>query len=429
MSLSRAFVMRCVACCGLLLSSCTMTSLLLGGGSIAASRIFKPPMWKQNAFVGSLFRATQSDTSNFALSPFGLASVLSMAYIGATNETALCMATALQINDRQDDVAGLFKDYYRGLEQISYRDGIHLTLSNSIWPRKGFAIQPKFVQAAYLGFKADVISIPMDNSGVAQINDYVMDKTHNRIANFLSPPLDPSTELILINTLFFKGQWKRKFDVSDTYPEAFKTPSGTVETDFLHRSGAYDFVQAPTYTALYLPYEGEMAEMILILPNPDADLSAVTKELGRGLLKNCDSTAEYQQVDVSIPKFSIRSSLNLAEPLVNMGMGVAFSQQAEFTGISTNSTFFISQVIQEVQVDVDEEGTEAAAATALMSIGGLPPRPSERTFKADRPFLFVLREKTSKLILLVGQVVDPSPHAAARTDSDASDSPAPQSTL
>lgn len=405
-----------VALAGALVVSGCMTQLLLSGGALAATRLLGGPEWRHPEFAGALFRAAAPAEGDVALSPYGAASVLALAYTGATNETARGMAAALCLDDRGTEVAGVFQKINRALVAAGADDGIKIAFSNSLWPKTGLKLEQAFVDTAHRGFDADVIPVAMDESGRARINAFVKDKTSGMIPELIPPPIPADAELILVNTLHFKAKWLDEFKRGETASRTFHAPGGDVEVPFMRRTGAYRIAQGAGYAALYLPYWRETAEMVVLLPDAATGLAPLAKRLGRGLLEEADRAAELKQVGVALPKFSVKSALEFNEPFVKLGMGTAFSSLAEFPGIAPDVPLRISRVLQEVRVDVDEAGTEAAAATAAMMMRLSLPQPPEAEFVADRPFLFAIRERTTGVILFLGRVERP---AAAPGGADA----------
>lgn len=403
-----------VVLAGSLAVSGCMTELLLSGGALAATRLLDGPKWRHPEFSGALFRAAAPAEGNVAMSPYGAASVLALAYTGATNETARGMATALHLDNRSVEVAGIFKNINRALVAAGDNDGIKLSYSNSLWPRKGLPLVQTFIDTAHRGFDADVIPISMDESGRTRLNAFVKDKTSGMIPELVPPPIAADTELVLVNTLHFKARWLEEFKPGETRAQTFHAPGGDIEAPFMRRTGAYRVAQGGDCTALYLPYWRETAEMVVLLPNSPDGLASLAKRLGRGLVEEADLRATPKQVGVALPRFSVTSSLELGDPLIKLGMGTAFSNLAEFSGIATNAPLRISRVLQEVRVDVDETGTEAAAATAAMMVRLSLPRPPEVDFVADRPFLFLIRERTTNVILFLGRVERPTAASGGR---------------
>ena len=390
-----------------------MTALVAGAVGAGATAVLVPgePKWDHNNFAGDLYRLTApaEGEGNVAVSPYSVASVLALTYTGATNATAKGMASALCIENRGEEVAHVFRRINQALIDAGIDDGIKFQYSNSIWPKTGLTIKQSFIDTAHKGFDCDVIPVAMNEAGRTRINQFVAQETKGMIQEIIPPPLNDDTDLILLNTLYFKAKWRTEFKKSETADHVFHAPGGDLTAKFMSRTGAYRHAACDGYDALYLPYRGETAEMLVFLPHEDFGLNALAKAFGNELVKKTDAIASEKQVEVSIPKFSIESSMLLNKPLVNMGMGLAFSDLADFAGITSDCALKISKVIHKVRVDVDEAGTEAAAATAIMMMrSAMMPRPPQVEFIADRPFLFLIRERSTGVVVFMGRVEKPS---------------------
>ncbi len=390
-----------------------MTALVAGVAGTGAVAIFVPgePKWDQANFAGDLYRlsAPAEGQGNVAVSPYSVASVLALTYTGATNSTAKGMAAALCIENRGEEVAHVFRRINQVLIDAGIDDGIKFQYSNSIWTKAGLTLRQSFIDTAHKGFDCDIIPVAMNEEGRSRINQFVKGETEGMIPEIIPPPLNDDTDLILINTLYFKAKWLNEFKKSGTSNRVFHAPDGDLSAKFMTRIGSYRHSECERYAALYLPYRGETAEMIVFLPREDFGLDAIVKAFGTDLIKQTDAVSREKQVGVSIPKFSIESSMELNKPLVDLGMGLAFSDAADFSGITSDCALKINKVIHKVRVDVDEEGTEAAAATAIMMMrSAMLPRPPEVEFSADRPFLFLIRERSTGVVLFMGRVEKPS---------------------
>ncbi len=395
-----------------LIGSGCMTATVVAAGA-GAAYVFIPgeAKWNQGNFAGDLYRQSipAEGKGNAAISPYSMASILSLTYTGATNSTARGMASALCLEDRGEEVASVFRRINRALLAAGADDGLTLDYGNSIWPKTGLTLQQSFIDTAHKGFDCDVIPVPMNEMGRIRINQFVKDQTKGKIDGIIPPPLADDTDLILINTLYFKAKWLTPFPKDETADRVFHAPDGDVSAKFMSRTGAYRHAACEGYDALYLPYQGETAEMLVFLPSETFGMDALVKAFGTGFLKKTDAVAQEKQVGVSIPKFTIESSMELSQALVDMGMGLAFSDKAEFPGITSDYQLQISQVLHKVRVDVDEDGTEAAAATAVMMMrSSMMPRPPEVEFVADKPFLFLIRERSTGVVLFMGRLEKPT---------------------
>lgn len=398
-----AAVALCFVCAGCL------TAVVVGtGAAVVATTVFNEPKWDHENFAGGFFRAAAPKAGNVAVSPYSAATVLSLTYTGATNNTAAGMATALALENHGADAALVFQRLNRALADAGATGGIKLESSNSIWPKTGLVLNPSFVATAKKGFNCGVYPVMMNEDGRARINKFVLKETSGLVQGIIPPPLTDDCELILVNTLYFKAKWMREFEANNTTERAFHAPDGDVQAKFLSRTGAYKYAACNGYSALYMPYRGGKVEMVVFLPTEDFGMEAFVKELGRDLITRTDAVAAEKQVGVRLPKFSVESSLELKQPLINLGMGLAFSDMAEFPGITTDAPLKIDRVIQKVRVDVDEEGTEAAAATSVMMwAAAMMPLPPQEKFIADRPFFFMIRERTTNVVLFMGRIEKP----------------------
>lgn len=392
-----------------------VTAVIATGAGVGALRLLGAPEWRHEDFAADFYRVSAPVEGNAAVSPYSAASVLALTYTGARNSTAAGMATALSIENRGVEVATVFQKMNQALANAAANDGIKLDYSNSIWPRHGLLLNQPFIDSAHKGFDCDVVPVKMNEDGRAKINGFVAKKTSGLVKEIIPAPLAEDTELILVNTLYFKAKWLKQFKPGDTVDQVFHAPTGDVNTPFMSYNGAFRHSECDGYSALYLAYKGETAEMVVFLPTEEYGLDALVKAFGKDLIRKTDAAATDKQVGVFLPKFGIESTMDLNKPLVDLGMGLAFSAMADFSGITSDTSLKISKVVQKVRVDVDEEGTEAAAATAVMMLRAALPRPPQVKFVADRPFLFIIREKTTNVVLFMGRVENP---AAAGSPED-----------
>lgn len=408
-NIKRTLVLAFAIC--LFLTGCMTAVVATGVGAVAVVALMPgEPVWKTEAFAAEFHRAAMpaEGEGNVAISPYSVASVLALTYTGATNATAKAMATALSLEDRGIDVANVFQRINRALVAAG-SDDVELTHGLSVWPREGLTLNPIFIQTAHTGFDSDVVPVQMNETGREKINAFVRRQTHGMVKTIIPPPLTDSTSMILVSTLYFKGKWARPFPRAKTMPGTFHAPDGDVKATFMGDVGAFRHADCGDYTALYLPYRGGAVEMVVLLPREAYGMEALTRAYGPVLLRAIDEAASEKQVGVTFPIFSVSTSLDLKDALIGMGMGPAFSDHAEFSGIATDAPLKISRVLHQVRVDVGEEGTEAAAATAvMMTRSAMLPRPPQVEFMADRPFLFLIREVTTGVILFSGRLECPA---------------------
>jgi len=376
-----------------------------------------PAGWRQADFAAELYRhaaAEKGAGENVVLSPWGAANLFAMLQTGAKGDTARGMAFALQLGGVEppapDEVAATFSEARKNLSRAANED-VALELSDSLWLKPGFKVAPDFASRVRDAFAAEARTTEMGAKGREAINSFVKEKTHGRIPNLIDPPVldDPLTRLVVVDTVYLKAKWQMPFEKNATHDQTFHAPGGDIEVPFLHASRHAEILDAPECAALRLPYRFGTAEMLVVLPSPSNTLAEVEAKLSGPWLDRLAAKPWRGEAAIAIPKFDFGSEHDLKPILGPMGMGVAFDPgRADFGGIAP--LLYISDAVQKANVTVDEAGTEAAAATfAVMLASAMPgpPPPPPRPFVADKPFLFLIRETRTGLILFLGRVTKP----------------------
>lgn len=392
----------------------TAAAAVLVAAAVAASPA--PAAWRQADFAADLYRrsaAVSGADENVVLSPWGVANLFALLQIGARGDTAKGMAFALQLGGAEppepDAVAETFREARTNLSRAA-NDDVALELSDSLWLKPGFALSESFRSLARDAFDADVRFTWMGAKGRKEINGFVAGKTHGRIKDLIQPPVldDPLTRLVAVDTVYLKAKWGIPFEKDATCDRTFHAPGGDVEVPFLHDTRTAEILDAPECAALRLPYRFGSAEMLVVLPSPSNTLAEVEAKLSGPWLDRLAAKPWRGEAAIALPKFDFGSAHDLSKTLPFMGMGAAFDPaRADFGGIAPQ--LYIGTAIQKANITVDEEGTEAAAATFVAMVEGCigpdedPPRP----FVADRPFLFLVRETRTGLILFLGRVCKP----------------------
>ncbi len=373
--------------------------------------------WRQADFAARLYgtavSAAQAD-ENVVLSPWGVANLFALLQTGARGDTAKGMAFALQLGGVEppepEETAATFHESRTNLERAA-NDDVALELSDSLWIKPGLALSESFRSRAREAFDADVRFTEMGAKGREEINDFVAEKTHDRIKNLIRPPVldDPLTRLVAVDTVYLKAKWQNPFKKDATHDQTFHAPGGDVEVPFLHDTRHAEILDAPECAALRLPYRYGSMEMLVLLPSPSNTLADVEAKLSGPWLDRLAASPWRGEAAIALPKFDFGSEHDLKPILEPMGMGAAFDPaRADFSGIAPN--LFIGAALQKANVTVDEDGTTAAAATvAAIRCTALPPglEKPPRPFVADRPFLFLIRESRTGLILFLGRVCKP----------------------
>jgi serpin B len=363
-----------------------------------------------NRFALDLYRQWAGDGGNVFYSPWSISTALAMTYEGARGQTASEMQDVLHIPD--DDTR---RNAFRSMQERMNSEGkdYELNTANALWPQIDYPFLPEYMGVVrdYYGGEATELDYKTKTEESRQtINTWVEDKTKDKIKNLIPPGvLNPMTRLVLTNAIYFKGTWVLEFDPDDTRDSDFRvTPEKTVKAEMMALTGddaEFRYAETDDVQVLELPYEGEELSMLVILPKAD-DLAKVEEDLSLETLNRWRGSMYKQQVNVYIPKFKLETKYMMAESLKEMGMPTAFSAAADFSGMDGSRYLFISQVIHQAYVDVNEEGTEAAAATAVV-MERLSISPTT-VFRADHPFIFIIQERESGNILFMGKVADPT---------------------
>jgi serine protease inhibitor len=294
-----------------------------------------------------------------------------------------------------------------------------LSVANALWGQSGYPYNSDFLQLLSSDYGADLHQadfIHDAGDACSDINQWVALKTNDKIKDLLPPHvLDPTpravTRLVLVNAIYFKGNWDGPFDPSLTQDQPFHLDDQhSVNVPLMHKSGKMMGFDSDDMQALVTYYVGKRLEMVVLLPKTTTGLAALESKLTPDNLTTWVARAQDRQVDFFLPKFKLESQFELNDALASMGMPNAFdARTADFSGISSEPGLFLSHVIHKAYVDVNEEGTEAAAATAVgVAVPGCiiaPPPPM--TFRADHPFVFLIRDQATGAILFLGRVTDP----------------------
>ena len=373
-----------------------------------------------NDFGAELYGDLSSARGDVAISPASISTAFGMAFAGARGRTADEIASTLNY-PKVADFHASFGSVLRTMELR--RNGRTLSVNNALWLQENSPVQPDYEALIKRNYGAGLQRVDYKaNSEAArkQINAWVESKTNDKIRNLLSSQnVTRKTRSVLVNTVYFKADWADPFDKSETRPEDFTLANGNrVKRDLMHRQGNFLFAEKPGFKVLAMPYRGGETDMVVLLPKKHDGLAKVEQSLEgsglRALLTDLKESASHDRVEVTFPKFKIENRFELNEPLERMGMIIPFSDDSDFSGAKVvkprssdpeDWNLKISHVIHQVFVEVEEKGTEAAAATAIASIivtGAGPMRPP-KVFRADHPFMFLIRDRRTDAILFIGR--------------------------
>ncbi len=363
-----------------------------------------------NSFTFKLFRevsAASDADSNVFISPLSVAMALGMTLNGAAGETEDAMRAALDLAGlTRDEINQSFRsliDLLRGLDRQ-----VEFEIANSIWSRAGFPFYADFMNVNQQYFDARTQELDFSSPAAsATINDWVNQRTRGRIPSIVPEEIPQDLVMYLINAIYFKGAWTDQFDKSRTSKQPFHLAGGgTVSVDMMThgrpltvKGGRRDGVQL-----LELPYSREAFSMVVAAPDDPDDLSMVANTLSTGAWSDWISALGEGQAQVYLPRFSFSFDVTLNDALRALGMEIAFDENnADFSRMSPVQ-LFISEVKHKAFVEVNEEGTEAAAATSV----GMMPTSAPPSITIDRPFVFAITERLSGTILFIGRVMNPT---------------------
>jgi len=367
-----------------------------------------------NAFAFDLYARVRADKEhagkNVFFSPFSISSALAMTYAGADGNTATQMAKVMHYDLKEQELHPAFSDLTANFNKRGKAGSFKLAVANRLWGQRDYHFLQNFLELnkLYYGAGIERIDFKADPEKCRKIiNTWVEEKTEDKIKDLLKKnDLDRLVRLVLTNAIYFKGDWATQFDKKRTYDRQFTVSAGKkVKVPMMNQKAEFPYARGKGFSALELPYKGKELSMVLLLPDRKSTLEALEKKLDAKMLESALGKLREQKVVVGLPKFKMEWRLDLKKTLISMGMIDAFTTAADFSGMTGSRKLYIAKVIHKAFVAVDEVGTEAAAATAVvMKREGLSRYPR---FVADRPFVFMIRDKKTGGILFMGRVVNP----------------------
>ena len=371
-----------------------------------------------STFALDLYQTIKERGGNLFYSPYSISLALAMTYSGARGETEQQMADTLCFVLSQDRLHPAFNsldiELSRRGEGAKGKDekGFRLNVVNAIWGQKDYKFLSEFLDVLAENYGAglrilDFASAPEESR--LTINNWVSDQTEGRIKDLIPQGLiDSLTRLVLTNAIYFNAAWQEPFKEDATHDGTFYLLNGDeITVPMMRQTESFGYGEGDGYQAVELPYDGREVSMVILLPTA-GNFESFEDSLDAQRLDEIIGGLEYRRVALTMPKFEFDSDFSLGETLAAMGMPVAFSSGADFSGMTGNRELFIADVVHKAFVSVDEAGTEAAAATAVvMPMAIMPPEePIEVT--VDHPFVFLIRDIETGTILFIGRVVNPS---------------------
>ena len=369
-----------------------------------------------SAFAFELYKELKEKGGNLFYSPYGISLALAMTYAGARGETAEQMADTLQFLLEQASLHPAFNwldaELAKRGEGAQGKDGegFRLNIVNAIWGQKDYEFLPDFLDVLAENYGAGLRILDFitetEKSRLA-INDWVSNQTEGRIEDLIPPgAIDALTRLVLTNAIYFNAAWENPFDEKMTADGPFYLLNGEqVTVPMMRQTESFGYTAGDGYQAVELFYDGCELSMVILLPEA-GQFEAFEKTLNAQQVSDIISGLQPTEVALTMPKFEFDSEFSLKDTLAGMGMPIAFSSVADFSGMTGKRELYISDVVHKAFVAVDEKGTEAAAATAvIMTLTAVPEPPVEVTI--DRSFIFLIRDIETGAILFVGRVMNP----------------------
>jgi serpin B len=349
----------------------------------------------------------QPDTNIF-ISPLSVSMALGMTLNGANGTTYEAMQQTLEFEGMTNQQ---INEAYQSLIDllINLDEKVLFEIANSIWYRNTFNVKQSFLDTTQYYFDAEISALDFnDPASVDIINNWVSEKTHEKIKEIIDN-IDPLTVMFLINAIYFKGTWQYEFDKENTEDDVFNLAGGgTADCKMMKIRGRFDYYEDDDVQIIDLPYGDGDFSMTIFLPTPGVDINEFAANLDESRWENYLTSLNSDSGTLELPKFKLEYKLKMNDVLKALGMSIAFDpQQADFTRINPAGGLYISKVLHKTFVQVDEEGTEAAAVTVVemfnTSIGG----DTEFFMRANRAFLYVIREHHSETILFIGKMIQP----------------------
>ncbi|UCG61567.1 MAG: serpin family protein [Candidatus Zixiibacteriota bacterium] len=368
-------------------------------------------------FAVDLYRQIADNPGNLFFSPYSISTALAMTYAGARGETEQEMADVLYFGEDQNILHSSLSTIQNELNDIQTQGQVELSVANLLWCAKEYPFLDSYLESNRKFYDADFRVV--DFAGAPEqarlaINAWVEEKTKQKIKDLIGPGgINSLTRLVLCNAIYFKGNWQSMFDKDDTQDDDFHVSSATtIKAPMMKQKSTCRYYDFGDLSAVELPYEGERLSMMIFVPKEVDGLANLESTLTFDNLSSWTGTLEAQrpaEVTVIMPRFRTTRGLKLKNILSGMGMPGAFlPNAADFSGMTGTRDLFIGAVVHKAFVDVNEEGTEAAAATGVIAMTTSVTQPPKLIFRADHPFLFLIRENQTGSIVFMGRIVNPT---------------------
>lgn len=353
------------------------------------------------------------DSSNIFYSPYSVFVAMAMTYEGAKGDTADEMAEVLTIE--QDNAS--FHEYMKALyDYLNKQSDYNISTANALWVKENLELLEEYqnIIETYYNGKATDVNFDNRTKAVNIINQWIENHTNGLIKDLIKEyHITPLTALILTNAIYFKGMWKVQFDPANTTDRDFQISSDNtipVSTmSLVNTEDKFNYTETEKLQMLELPYSGDEISMLVLLPKEGYDLTEIIKIMDSNTLSELKNSMNEKMVDIYLPKFTIETEYSLKDYLQNLGMIKSFTNYADFSGMTGRKDLCIDEVLHKAFIEVNEEGTEAAAATAvIMRLTSVNGNEDDRiVFDVDHPFLFLIQHKETDTILFMGSITNP----------------------
>lgn len=370
-----------------------------------------------NEFAFDLYQALKQTDGNVFYSPYSISEVLAMTYAGARGETEISMAEALHFILSQERLHPAFNSLDLQLKQRGEgakgkdEEGFRLNVVNAIWGQKDYEFLEQFLDVLAQNYGAGLRIVDFINKTEESritINNWVSEQTEEKIKDLIPQgAVNGATRLVLTNAIYFNAAWQYPFAEEATSNGMFHLLDGSeVTVPMMYQTESFKYAEGVDYQMVELPYDKQELSMVILLPK-EGQFEAFEESLNAEMVQEIIGNLEGIRVALTMPKFEYDSSFGLKDALTTLGMGVAFTENADFSGMNGKRDLLIQDVLHKAFVSVDEAGTEAAAASAvIVGVTSMPSQPVE--FKIDRPFVFFIRDIQTGSIIFVGRVLNPS---------------------
>jgi serpin B len=367
-----------------------------------------------NHFATDLYGKLKVKDGNLFYSPYSISTALAMTYLGARGGTERQMADTMHFELGQAGLHPAMADLQARLGSKEHQwKAYELNIANGVWVQDGFKLAGDFVKSMGIYYTGglDQVDFQKPEEAAAKINGWVGRQTKEKIKELFEPKMiTKDTRLVLVNAIYFKGLWEKQFDKELTKDGDFHVSADKkVVAPMMHKTGDFMIFEDSDLQVLWLPYKGGDLSMIIFLPRETGGIGVVETVVAPGMVTWWLDNARRMDVDITLPRFKMTGSFELSDTLSDMGMTDAFTSKADFSGMDGSRQLFISHVIHKAFVEVNEEGTEAAAATGVgMALTAAPTPRQKAKFIADHPFVFVIRDNRTHANLFMGRVVNPT---------------------